>query len=123
MQINKEPVEIHSIRSYSEHEVTINSQVYHSNLIVCRDSIITDWQAASLQTLDLDLMKPVLETSPEVIIIGHTQSGVLVPLEILMALSQQRIGLEAMSLGAACRTFNILLSEGRNVTLGIIFSP
>ncbi|GGI75411.1 Mth938-like domain-containing protein [Legionella impletisoli] len=121
MQINKEPAELNSIQSYSEHEVKINQELYHSNLIVCREHIITTWEATTVQSLDMELMKPILDTNPEVILIGHSKSQAQLPVQVLLPLSQQRIGVEAMSLGAACRTFNVLLSEGRNVTLGILF--
>ena len=41
--------------------------------------------------------------------------------QCMSLLSQQRIGIECMSIGAACRTYNILLSEHRAVVAGFIF--
>lgn len=120
MQINKEPGGIHSIQSYSDTEIKINGVIYTTNLIICRDEIILDWSIGQLSALDDDFLTPILNTQPEVIIIGHNQTGAQPPIKVLQHLSQKRIGLECMSIGAACRTFNVLLSEDRKVTLGII---
>ncbi|HAU0934786.1 TPA: hypothetical protein JBH70_12550, partial [Legionella pneumophila] len=55
------------------------------------------------------------------IIIGHLQTGKTLPVTLISQLSQKRIGIECMSIGAACRTYNVLLSEHRAVVAGFIF--
>lgn len=121
MQINKEPTEKHTIQAYSDSSVKILNVEYNKNLIVGREAIIENWHAHSLQALDDALINPILSLQPEVIIIGHRTKSGFPPIKLLQSLSEQRIGLEHMDIGAACRTFNVLLSEGRAVTLGILF--
>lgn len=121
MQINLESTDKHSIQAYSETELHIDSQSYQANLVVSSQEIIQDWPIKALKDLDEKLLQPLLKHKPEIIIIGHNQQGQFPPFSVRQSLSRQRIGLESMSIGAACRTFNVLLSEGRYVVLGIIF--
>lgn len=119
MQIHLEAADKHTIRSYSNLEIKINGILYHENFIVNKEEIITPWPLHSLKELsatDLDL---ILQLKPEIVIIGH-QALTPPPFAVLAYLSQLKIGLECMSIGAACRTFNVLLSEDRAVVLGVI---
>ncbi len=121
MQINLETADIHAIRSYSESQIKIGETLYQSSLIVSRDEIITPWLIQSLKELNETSLEPLLQFQPEIIIIGHQQTGVMAPIAIMQHLSKLRIGIECMSIGAASRTFNLLLSEHRAVVAGFIF--
>ena len=121
MNINLEGKEISSIEAYSENEIRINSVVYHQNIIVSSQRVITDWSIKAINELTEDTLAPFVEQDPEIILIGHAPLNLFAPLATRQALAKKHIALECMSLGAACRTFNVLLSEGRNVILGIIF--
>lgn len=120
MHIHKEQAESHSIQSYSDSEIRINGIVYTKSLIQSRTETITNWDIHSIEELNERLLKPILELQPEVIIIGHSETGKLTPLPMIAYLSQHKIGIECMSIGAACRTFNVLLSEDRSVVAGFI---
>lgn len=63
-----------------------------------------------------------MQVKPEIIIIGHENPGKFPPMEFMSHLSQLQIGMECMSIGAACRTYNVLLSENRAVVAGFIMS-
>jgi uncharacterized protein len=120
MQINIAAAGQNAIQSYSDQEVQINSVSYARSLIVSREEIITDVAIKSILEVDEQYIQLLLNLNPELIIIGHQQTGQFLPLDKIMQLQQQRIGIECMSLGAACRTYNILLSEGRAVVAGLI---
>lgn len=120
MQINLESTDKHSIQAYDDKEIRVNSITYSSSLIISSQEIICPWPVTTLNQLDEQLIAPLLRHQPKIIIIGSTQQGQLAPIALLQKLSQQGIGLEAMSIGAACRTFNVLLSEQRDVVLGLI---
>ncbi|MBA2652245.1 MAG: hypothetical protein H0U73_08265 [Tatlockia sp.] len=119
MQINLEAADHNSIQAYGDHEIKINSEVYQSSLIVSRHEII-DWPITSIQHLNEESLELLLKYDPKVILIGHNQTGQLAPLSIIQTLTNRRIGIETMSIGAACRTFNLLLNEHREVVIGII---
>jgi len=65
----------------------------------------------------------MLDLAPEIIILGTKTPSALQRLDILKKLCEQHIGVECMAIDAACRTFNILLSEHRRVVAGFIFAP
>lgn len=122
MHIQLETRDPHTIRSYSETHIMIDTTEYACSVIVNSSSIIPHWPIFQLVELNETNLQPLLDLKPDIIILGSNQPG-LAPLPIQLLLSKQRIGLECMSIGAACRTFNLLLSEGRNVAVGIIFTP
>ena len=121
MQIQREIPENHTIRSYTQTHITVGTHNYQDSVLISKESIIFPWEIHSLQDLNETHLAPILDLKPDILIIGHQSLGTLPPLPILQYLSKQRIGLECMSIGAACRTFNVLLSEDRQVIAGIIF--
>ncbi|WP_028387894.1 Mth938-like domain-containing protein [Legionella fairfieldensis] len=121
MHINLETPDPHSIQAYSDKEITIDSINYKKSVIINRQEIISNWPITSIDQLTEELLEPLLRHQPRIIIIGHSQhSGFASPF-IFQTLAKHRVGLESMSIGAACRTYNILLSEQRDVVLGVIF--
>lgn len=120
MNINLEATDRHSIQAYGDNKIQINSIIYEHSLIVSREEIISDFIINNIQDMDENYLQRLLIHHPEVIIIGHEQNGTFPPLPLISQLSQQRIGIECMSIGAACRTYNVLLSENRNAVAGII---
>lgn len=115
MDIHQEKPEIHTIEAYSDSAVRINQKHYDQSLIVSADLILPAWHVDKSRALTEQELEPLLSLHPEVILIGS-----VTPVQIDIAL-RTRLGLECMSLGAASRTFNILLSESRRVVLGLIF--
>ena len=122
MHIQLEPSDNNSIRSYSDEQVTIGETTYDQSLIIARNTVITPWPITSILDLNEITLDAILKLDPEIIIIGHQQPGTLPPYNLMQELSKQRIGLECMSIGAASRTFNVLLSEHRRVIAAIIFN-
>lgn len=122
MQINREASDKHTIQSYSDTQITVNNNAYSDSVIISRQTIVSNWAVHSLADLNDAHFLPLLALQPEVIIIGHNQPGVQLPMAIIQSLAKQRIGIECMSIGAASRTFNVLLGEQRAVVAGILFS-
>lgn len=116
MQIQLEAHETHTITGYSDTEITINKISYTEPLILSSEQLITPWDIQS------DFLKPIFELAPEVIIIGTNTPTASQRTEALKQSIEHRIGIELMTLGAACRTFNILLGEQRRVVAGLILN-
>ena len=121
MHINLEATEQHAVQAYSDTKIQINSIVYESSLIVSKAEIITDLAINNIQDIGDQYFNLLINLKPEIIIIGHNNTGKFPPVDIISKLSQQRIGIECMSIGAASRTYNVLLSEHRAVIAGFIF--
>ena len=121
MNINLETSEPHSVKAYSESAIEINGVVYENSLIVDQHEIITPCPVATISDLNAETISPFLKHKPEIILIGHSHRSQFPSSALISWLSQQRISIECMSIGAACRTYNVLLNEGRAVVLGVIF--
>ena len=122
MHISLEAAEHNAVQAYSDYKIQINSIVYENSLIVTKDEIITDLSIKDIQEFDDNYLQLLTHFKPEIIIIGHEHAGAFPPMSIMSHLSQQRIGIECMSVGAACRTYNVLLAELRAVVAGFILA-
>ena len=120
MHINLEILDQHAIQAYSINKIQINSIIYNKSLIVSKEQIINNLAITDVQEMDEVYLKLLLQSKPKLVIIGHEQTGKFPLISLISSLSQKRIGIECMSIGAACRTYNVLLSENRQVVLGLI---
>lgn len=120
MHIQLESRTPNTITSYDDRQLIVNGITYSNSMILSTQTIISPWSIHSLNELTPSAMSEIIQQNPEVILIGHPESGTQPPIETRQWLSQQRIGIECMDIGAACRTFNVLLSEGRAIVAGFI---
>lgn len=105
---------------YGDGYVMINKVRHECNLIVFPDEIIEQWPAQSAAELNLEHFDAVLPRKPEIILLG-TGAKLRFPDYSLMArILQTGIGFEVMDTQAACRTYNILVEEGRQAAAAII---
>ncbi len=118
MEIQKEELPSYAIQSYEPNQLTISGKVYTQSLLVSAQELICPWGGHAGQVLDLNDFLQLDLSEIELIIVGQTQDYLEIPANIRRYLFEQRIGIETMNLGAACRTFNVLLSEDRQI-LGI----
>jgi len=115
------------IHSYDDNSVVIRPQntsgleSFSSNFILTPTKIISDLAVDKIEDLASNHIAELKRLEPEVILIV-SDSGPSLELHKLSAtFAQNGIGLEFLSLGAACRTYNLLLSEERKVLLVVIF--
>jgi len=108
------------IRAYARGQVTINEEVYTRSLIVTPQQIIADWPPASPAELLGTHFEVIASLCPEVFILG-TGARLRFPApNIIRPLIEAGIGIEVMDTGAACRTYNILMSDGRRVAAALM---
>ena len=110
---------VNLIRSYSAEEIRIADSTVRTSCLVTSDQLITDWQPRSLDELTLDSLQPLFALQPELVLLGTGPIQRFPPAAIRRAFDERGIGLEAMSLGAACRTFNVLIQEERRVAAAL----
>jgi uncharacterized protein len=107
--------------AYGDDYVAVNQQKHEKNLIVLPENLIPEWSTATIETLAETDMQKLLELGVEVILLG-TGKRLRFPAGALMRpFAPAGIGLEIMDLQAACRTYNILASEGRKVAAALLF--
>lgn len=110
----------HYIRAYEAGEVRLADQVLHSNCLIAPESVISNWTTHRVDTLDADDVQAILALQPEIVILGTGLRQQFPSAAIRAAFLARDIGFEAMDLGAACRTFNVLLSEDRRVVAALL---
>ena len=108
------------IRGYNRSGIDINGLMYSSSLVVGNHHLMTNWPVKQIEELQQEHLLAILETQPEVILIGTGKQLQFPHPELYAEVINQGMGIEFMDSGAACRTYNILLSENRRVTAGII---
>ena len=122
MQITNDPgASPNAISAYETGLVRMQDRVYRASLIVTREKLIEHWNPPSIDRLMIDDFAGLLALAPQVVILGTGPSQRLPPAELFAAFAAHGIGLEVMDTGAACRTYNLLLSEYRDVALALIF--
>lgn len=105
---------------YGEGYVAVNGTRYTSSLVVSADRIVADWPAASIAQLTADHLAAIVELRPEVLLLGTGAQFSFPQAAILAPAYKAGIGVEVMDTPAACRTYNILLGEGRNVVAALV---
>lgn len=108
------------INGYDSEGIIINQRLYSRSLIVSNHRLLENWPMQDISELSADILAPILDLKPEVILIGTGSTLVFPPVSSYASIIQSGVGIEFMDSVAACRTFNILLSEDRSVVAGII---
>ena len=88
--------------------------------IISPKQLIDDWAPSSLDELLAEHLQAIVALAPEVVLLGTGETLDFPGAEILAELTSRQIGVEIMDTAAACRTYNILMNEGRRVVAGLI---
>jgi uncharacterized protein len=124
LKIEREQAEgRNTFTGYGEGYVEVNRARYGESLVVSGDRLITAWPAASVEGLAADHMAAIVELKPEIVLLGTGSTFKFPDAALLAPLYKAGIGVEVMDTPAACRTYNILLGEGRNVVAALIVVP
>ena len=109
----------HSIRSCRDGEIVVNEQRIRHSVIITRESI-RPWVPRNLDELAPAHLEELLPAAPEIVLIGTGSELRFPPPHYTVELMGRGIGVEIMANDAACRTFNVLLSEERRVLLALL---
>jgi len=108
------------IRSVSAQGIQVVNDFYDSSIILSANQIIPDWPVKSIEDITEQRLEKVLDLQPEVVLIGTGARQVFLPPRQMMFFYSRNIGVEVMTTEAACRTFNVLVSESRNAVAALI---
>lgn len=108
------------IRSYGPGQLRVGETMHSSSVIVTATTVIAPWRPATAPELTPADLEPLLGLGPEVVLLGTGARQQFPDMQVLRILHEQRIGVEVMDTAAACRTYNVLVTEGRNVAAALI---
>lgn len=120
MEINLEPNRgQYQIQNYFPGKLIINNQVYEHSLIITQTELI-NWEPQKFQNLKPEDFDEIYKLKPEIILLGTGEKQEFLPASLMQKLAAKKLSVEVMNTHAACRTFNVLVSEGRNVAAALI---
>jgi uncharacterized protein len=100
--------------------IDINGERYTQPVMLTPDRIFSPWPAKQVGALAFDDFAELVALKPAIIVFGSGAKFCFPDVRVLAAFSQARIGFEVMDTAAACRTYNVLMSEGRHVAAALI---
>jgi uncharacterized protein len=109
-----------TVTAYDDSGVEINAVHFSHSLIVLPEVAPAAWPVDSFDKLSVEHFTQIDAAMPDVVILGTGKRQRFVHPALIAALTARRIGVECMDSQAACRTYNILMAEGRKVALALI---
>lgn len=109
-----------SIRAYAPGLIQVGERRFEQSLVVMPHRLLEDWPPRRPQDLTPEHLDLVLELEPEIILLGTGASLVFPDPACQARAARLRVGVEVMDTGAACRTYNILMAEGRRVAAALL---
>jgi uncharacterized protein len=110
----------YQIRAYRPGFIQINETVYTSSIVISSNQIITDWRPQALGELTQTDLQIIIPLKPTILLLGTGETLLFPALELYGDLINLGIGVEIMDTSAACRTYNVLTAEDRNVVAALI---
>ena len=105
-----------TLTGYGPGFLEINRTRHSGAVLVAPEGEVVPWTPTSVESLTAADFEQILALRPEVVLLGTGARQRFAH----ASLSAARIGLEMMDTGAACRTYNILMAEGRKVLAALI---
>jgi uncharacterized protein len=111
---------LNNISAHGPGYVVVNGSRIDSALIVMPQQLIAPWPLAMPGQISQADFAPLLQLQPEMVVFGSGAQFRFPDPRIAAAFSAKGIGFDVMDTPAACRTYNVLLSEGRNVAAAML---
>ena len=119
LQPDKQPT-LNTVSAYGPNYIEINAQRHTNSLLLSPESPVIEWSCARFEDLKTEDFEQIAKLEPAVVIFGSGQRIRFPKPAIIAPLIARNIGLETMDLQAACRTYNVLMAEGRKVVAALL---
>ncbi|XDJ36533.1 MAG: Mth938-like domain-containing protein [Burkholderia sp.] len=124
MKLYQDPSEArNTVTGYGPDYVDINLKRHQHSVIVLPITPVMAWPVDAFEALKAHHFELLLDLSPEVVIFGSGARLRFPHPRLIATLAERRIGVETMDFQAACRTYNILMAEGRKVGAALLIEP
>lgn len=108
------------IRSFNEKGICVDKDVFNRPFILSGQRIVPEWNISCVDDINEETLQAVFDLEPEVVLIGTGNTQVFLPPAVQVHFFRRNIGFEVMATDAACRTFNVLAAEGRQVVAALL---
>ena len=118
-----QPQNLNTVTGYGPGYVEINAVRHDQSVLVMPEGAVAPWPVGRFEDLEPAHFEALLDKKPEVVLLGTGNRLRFPHPRLTAALSRLHIGVDAMDLQAACRTYNILMAEGRKVAAVLLVEP
>ncbi len=115
MKFARDPQSAVTVRHVERGMLRIGNDEVRENVVLFRDTVHRGWDGGAVENLSEADFATLLDDAPEVVILGTGWRTRRPPRELVFAMARRGVGFEVMDTPAACRTFNILIGEDRDV--------
>lgn len=124
MKLQPDRIEgVNAVTAIAPGLVRINTQAYTRSLVLPWRGDVMAWPCDAFEQLRAEHFEQLLTLAPELVIFGSGERLRFAAPALMRALIERRIGVETMDTAAACRTYNVLASEGRAVVAALLLEP
>jgi uncharacterized protein len=120
MKLSAESGSGNVIRSFKPGELRLSEHTFENHIILSASKIIRDWKPAPFSELSIADFEPAIALDPEIILFGTGERQRFPDHALMIEIMRQGIAFEVMDTAAACRTFNVLVSEFREVVAALL---
>lgn len=110
----------YQVRGFKPGFIQVNEETMTHSIIIAPEKLIDNWEPQHISELKAEHLKLIIEMRPTILLIGTGTTLQFPPIELYGDLINHGIGVEIMDTSAACRTYNALTAEGRNVVAALI---
>lgn len=110
------------IQSYANDSFKVKDTIIASNIVISRDQLIDNWVAEGYSTFATQHLDDIIRWEPEIILLGTGETMAFPDPRMTAYVNSHQIGFEIMDTGAACRSYNVLIDEGRHVVACLFLS-
>jgi uncharacterized protein len=114
------PDGLNLIRNYGPAFVTVGEEEIRRSCIVGPSEVVRDWPPRDVPSLKTEHLAALFELAPEVVVLSTGARQQFPSAALRAEFATRKIGIEVMEVGAACRTYNVLVSEERRVLCAIL---
>jgi len=108
------------VRAYAPGEIRVGETLIRASCLLRADKLVPDWRPQTLDDLQLDDLEAIFALQPEILVLGTGTRQRFPAGKLLAAILSRGIGCEVMTTAAACRTYNVLVSEDRPVVAALL---
>ena len=120
MKISEERGSAQLVSGYGPDYLKVGQTQYRGNVLLSAKGVDAHWSCESIESLTADDLERIAQGGPELVLIGTGAHLRFPPRDVMAFFLDRGIGVEVMDTYAACRTYNLLALEGRNVTAALI---
>jgi uncharacterized protein len=119
MLLSRETSGANIVSAWSAEGIRVGDEWFSGHVIISAQAIIRDWSVTNPQSVEVEDLARAVDLAPKVLLLG-TGAGLVLPnANLMQSLGERGIGLEIMDTPAACRTYNVLVQENREVVAAL----